>query len=109
MKNLILLATSEAMTDTIDNMDLSTRAFMDLLEIFVTEDWKNHETYNSFIRGFGNSFDKFGARDSVRFVQNLVEAGLNQLDILEAVIDKINKQESAIDERLIKDVLYTTL
>lgn len=31
--------------------------FMDLLEMFVAEGWVNHETYNNFIRGFGNNFE----------------------------------------------------
>ena len=50
----------------------------------------NHETYNNFIRGFGNNFDDFNEVDSVRFISMLVKVGLNQTDILDAVIEKVN-------------------
>ena len=67
--------------------------FLNLLDLFVEEDWKNHETYNSFIRGFGNEFDNFTPLQSARFVHSLASAGLNQTDIFEAVLDKINSSE----------------
>lgn len=73
----------------IENLELRRDEFIRLLELFVSENWQNHETYNNFIRGFGNNFDDFTSQQSVRFIQNLVNAGLNQEDILEAVIEKV--------------------
>ena len=70
--------------------------FINLLEMYVNESWENHDTYNSFIRGFGNSFDDFSEQHMVKFVTLLGKAGLNQQDILEAVIEKVN---SSADRR----------
>ena len=35
MRNLILLATSESLTSSIENMDMTRYEFMELLEVFV--------------------------------------------------------------------------
>lgn len=64
--------------------------FLELLEMFVSQKWMNHETYNNFIRGFGNNFEAFNEIDAVTFITQLVKAGLNQNDILDAVIEKVN-------------------
>ena len=73
----------------IENSTLPRDEFIRLLELFVNENWENHETYSNFIRGFGKNFDDFSSQQSVRLIQSLVNAGLNQEDILEAVIKKV--------------------
>ena len=45
--------------DRLESIDMSRIQFLDLLEAFVDEKWKNHETYNSFIKGFGSEFENF--------------------------------------------------
>ena len=66
------------------NMDQVNR----LLNIFVSENWQSHQTYNGFIRGFGNQFEEATVPQSIEFIKLMVEAGLNQIDILDAIIDK---------------------
>jgi len=68
---------------------LPINEFSELLELFVDQKWQNHETYNSFIRGFGSKFEDFSDLEAINFISLLVKAGLNQVDILEAVIEKV--------------------
>ena len=63
--------------DRIESIDLSHNQFLDLLEAFADEKWKNKETYNSFIKGFSSEFENFSDQRSVRFISLLVMAGLN--------------------------------
>ena len=42
--------------DRIESMDMSHNQFLDLLEAFVDQKWKNHKIYNSFIKGFDSEF-----------------------------------------------------
>lgn len=77
MRNLLLKQVSNHYKTQLEKLDMSRVNFIKLLELFVQNEWKNHETYNDFIRGFGNEFDQFNQIDSVRFIQLLVQAGLN--------------------------------
>ena len=47
------------MSPKLESLEMTRAQFIHLLEMFVSESWENHDTYNSFIRGFGNSFDDF--------------------------------------------------
>ena len=67
---------------------MNPQTFLALLNMFVDEEWSNSETYNTFIRGFGENFDDFTPKQSVNFARLLVTAGINQSDIVEAVIEK---------------------
>ena len=90
--------TSNYLKPRIESFDMTRLEFLDLLELFVSEDWQNHETYNSFIRGFGEAFDDFNAPQASRFISLLVDAGLNQRDIFEAVLEKVDQTERFISE-----------
>ena len=59
MANQVMLYTSGHLSQKIESLDMYRDKFNDLLEMYVNESWENHDTYNSFIRGFGNSFDDF--------------------------------------------------
>ena len=39
-----------------------------LLGVFVSEGWQNHQTYNGFIRGFGNQFENATVPQSIEFI-----------------------------------------
>jgi hypothetical protein len=43
--------------------------------------------------GFGESFDDFSNNQAIKFIDLLTQAGLNQVDILEAIIDKVFASE----------------
>ena len=55
----MLLHTSSHMSPKLESLEMTRAQFIHLLEMFVSESWENHDTYNSFIRGFGNSFEDF--------------------------------------------------
>ena len=74
-------------------MEIRNDKFLNLLNMFVKEGWYNAQTYNSFIKGFGEGFDDFNNTQATKFISLLVQAGLNQTDILEAVIDKVLSDE----------------
>lgn len=88
--HLVLLNTSDRYAEKLERFAMSINEFSDLLELFVEHKWQNHETYNGFIRGFGVKFEEFSNQEAVNFISLLVKAGLNQGDILEAVIEKVN-------------------
>jgi len=94
MGTQVLLHASNTLADNIVKLNMQRTEFLNLLNMFVSEGWSNHETYNNFIRGFGNNFDAFSDTDSVNFISLLVRAGLNQADILDAVIEKLNTSKS---------------
>ena len=81
--------------------------------MFVGENWQNHETYNGFIRGFGIKFEDFTDEEAVNIISLLVKAGLNQEDILEAVIEKVlastNKLSNGKRRKMILNLIATTL
>ena len=87
--NKILIKSSNSLSEKIENVELRRDKFLNLLDMFVQEEWKNAQTYNSFIKGFGESFDDFSDVQATKFVSLLIKAGLNQVDILEAVIEKV--------------------
>ena len=91
MRNQLLHYLSENMADRYTNLT-ETRLrneFLDLLAIYVRERWVSSTTYNTFIRDFGDSFDHFHDYQAVKFAQLIVRAGFNQVDIVDAVIEKV--------------------
>ena len=91
--NRFLLQASSSLGPKLENMELRNDTFLKLLNMFVKEGWYNAQTYNSFIKGFGEGFDDFNDTQATKFISLLVQAGLNQTDILEAVIDKVLSNE----------------
>lgn len=87
--NRFLIHCQESLAPRLESVDMQRIYFLDLLEMFVSNNWNNSQTYNSFIMGFGESFDEMSDSQAVRFIELLTRAGLNQVDILEAVIDKV--------------------
>ena len=57
--NKLLLHSSNHLATQIENLELRRTKFLDLLQMFVGEQWKNAQTYNAFIKGFGEGFDDF--------------------------------------------------
>mmetsp|Transcript_16309 Transcript_16309/g.22056 ORF Transcript_16309/g.22056 Transcript_16309/m.22056 type:complete len:136 (+) Transcript_16309:601-1008(+) len=55
MGNQILLHASNHFVPKLEEaaVDITPRQIVDLLEVFVSEGWMSHTTYNGFIRGFG--------------------------------------------------------
>lgn len=111
--NQIMAHCSNKLTPSIENFEMSRWQFLRLLNLFVDEDWQNHETYNSFIRGFGSQFEEFNNEESVKFIKSLVKVGLNQQDILEAVTEKVLSGESpakgARQQALLVDLMQTAI
>jgi len=97
----------------LENFELPRHDFLDLLDMYASTNWQNFETYNGFIRGFGSNFDKFSEREGVRFVKALVGAGLNQIDILEAVIEKVLENQARLTQpmkcKMIIDLITTAI
>lgn len=91
--NRFLLTATTSLGPKLENMEIRNDKFLDLLNMFVKEGWYNAQTYNSFIKGFGEGFDDFNDTQATKFISLLVQAGLNQTDILEAVIDKVLSNE----------------
>ena len=111
--HLVLLNTSDRYAEKLEKFGLPINEFSELLELFVDQKWQNHETYNSFIRGFGSKFEDFSDLEAINFISLLVKAGLNQVDILEAVIEKVlaSNVRSSQDKKkkMIIDLLITAL
>lgn len=109
----VLLHTSNHLKTRLENFELSRFDFLDLLDMFVSTNWQNHETYNNFIRGFGSNFDEFTDQQAVRFVKALVGAGLNQVDILDAVIEKVLQNKTrlspAMKGKMVVDLISTAV
>lgn len=82
----MLAYASDSLQDKIEKVDMHRGNFIGLLKTFVDSQWRNNETYNTFIRGFGNDFEKFNDEQAVKFVSLLVQANLNQADIIDAVV-----------------------
>lgn len=56
----MLLHASNHLASQIESLEQLRRSkFLDLLEMFAGEQWKNAQTYNAFIKGFGEGFDNF--------------------------------------------------
>ncbi len=68
MGNQVMSFTSNHYKTKLEELGMPKREFLKLLDLFVNENWQNHETYNNFIRGFGNNFDTFNKAESVRFI-----------------------------------------
>lgn len=91
--NRFLMQASNSLSPKLENMELRNDKFLNLLDMFVKEGWYNAQTYNSFIKGFGEGWDDFNDVQATKFISLLVKAGLNQIDILEAVIDRVLSDE----------------
>ena len=88
------MGVSENYAPNIEELSIRQDNFLNLLELLVRCNFSKLETFNSFIRGFGNNFDDFAVDNAIRFIDLLVQAGLNQVDILDAVIEKFNSSKS---------------
>ena len=75
--NRFLMQSSNQLSSKIENMELRQEKFLNLLNMFVDEGWENAQTYNSFIKGFGEGFDDFSEVRATQFIALLVKAGLN--------------------------------
>lgn len=110
ISNQVLLHSSKYLEEKLETMDSINRfQFLDLLEAFVMEKWSNHETYNTFIKGFGHEFENFSDVQSVKFISLLVQAGLNQSDILDAVIEKVGSSKRVVKPSFVVDIVQAAL
>ena len=107
--NKFLMQSSTSLAPKLENMELRQDKFLNLLKMFVDESWYNAQTYNSFIKGFGEGFDDFSSVQATKFISLLVKAGLNQIDILEAVVDKVLSDEKNYLNRYNKSELILDL
>lgn len=110
MEHRVLLHASNHLGNRIAELGLRREQFLDLLEVFVRENWRNADTYNRFIDGFGVGCEQFPPQQAARFISLLVQAGLNQVDILDEVINKTVTESDGIrrqdqKSRLILDLV----
>lgn len=68
MSREVLLHSSHYLKERIETIDMKRDEFIALIEMFAQEEWSNHETYNNFIKGFGEDFDKFSSEHCVTFI-----------------------------------------
>ena len=62
-----------------------------IMEKYTDHGWMISDTYNAIIKAFGTQFDQYSFREMAAFVGALGKAGLRQLDVIEAVVDELNK------------------
>ena len=65
--------------------------FNALFRVYAERGWKGMDCYNSFIKGFGEQFDKFEAEQLIDFVIGLERAGLNQKDIVNTISERVQE------------------
>ena len=60
------------------------------MEKYSSHGWMIADTFNTLIEAFGKQFDKCSYREMASFSSSLGKVGLNQGDIISAIIDRID-------------------
>lgn len=89
MAKIILSSFSAVHGETF--LKLEPKELNNLMEKYSRIESRDIDAYNNFISSFGENFHSFNETDLVKFTQYLVNIGMSQEDIFEAVIERIEE------------------
>lgn len=74
-----------------DNTAFNKQTYLNLFRAFCSCNFSDYELYNSFIMGFGQSYNDYSVQDLIHFCSSLRMNGLRQEDIFNTVMQSLNE------------------
>jgi len=88
----------------IESVAMGISDFNALFRVYAERGWKGMDCYNSFIKGFGEQFDKFEVEQLIDFAVGLERAGLNQKDIVNTISERVQELQKQNEIKGLKHV-----